>query len=98
MRRQLTMNMTMHTDAIGLTALILVVLAWVVFALIFILRKKPPQREEVKRSNQAVAGIILKGVSFGLVWTFRRAYWWPFPPSVAGEVALAAVAVALAWG
>jgi len=92
------MNMTVHTDAIGLTALILVVLAWVGFAVIFIFRKKPPQRgEEVKRSNQAVGGIILQGVSFGLVWTFRRAYWWPFPASVAGEAALAAVAVVMAW-
>jgi protein-S-isoprenylcysteine O-methyltransferase Ste14 len=92
------MNMTIHTDAIGLTALILVVLAWVAFALIFLVRKKPPRREEVKRSNQAVAGIILQGVSFGLVWTLRREYWWPFPPSVAGETALAAVAVVVAWG
>ena len=91
------MNMTVHTDAIGLTALILVALAWVVFALIFILRKRPPQREEVKRSNLAIAGVILQGVSFGLVWTFRRAYWWPFPASVAGEAVLAAVAVVMAW-
>ena len=86
-----------HTDTIGLTTLILLFGSWVVFALIFFLRKRPPKVEEAKRSSAAKLGIVLQGVGFGLVWTFRRSQWWPSATSVGGELTLAAVAVALAW-
>jgi protein-S-isoprenylcysteine O-methyltransferase Ste14 len=86
-----------QTDAIGMAVLIFLVGAWFVFALIFLLRKKAPNLEETKRAAAANLGIGLQGAAFGIVWTLRRAHWWPFPSSTSGELALAAAVVALAW-
>ena len=85
----------LQTDAIGLTALALTSLAWIVFGLAFLLRKKPPV-QEARRAPVSSRGIFLQSVSFALVWLIGRTQWWPFPPSFAGELVLAAVAVALA--
>jgi protein-S-isoprenylcysteine O-methyltransferase Ste14 len=87
----------LHTDVIGLTALILVFLSWIIFGLIFLLRKKPPRAAEAKRASVAKWGIALQGCGFALVWSIHRAYWWPLPPSPIGEVALAVVAIVLAF-
>jgi protein-S-isoprenylcysteine O-methyltransferase Ste14 len=86
-----------RTDTIGLATLILLLGSWFVFALIFVLRKRPPKVEEAKRASAAKLGIVLQGAGFGLVWSFRRSQWWPLPASVGGELTLAAVAVTLAW-
>lgn len=86
-----------HTDAIGLTALILVVLSWIVFCVIFALRKKPPKAQEAKRESSAKWGIALQGCAFALIWSIRREYWWPVSGWIAGEVMLAAIAVVLAY-
>jgi protein-S-isoprenylcysteine O-methyltransferase Ste14 len=86
-----------HTDYIGLAALILVVLSWIIFALIFLTRKKPPKTQEAKRAPVATWGILLQGCGFGLVWSVRRSDWWPFHDLLAGEVVLAGVAVVLAY-
>ena len=86
----------LHTDGIGLAALILVFLCWIIFALLFVLRKKPPKAEEAKRVSAAKWGIFLQGCGFALVGSVHRAYWWPFSRSTIGEIALATVAVALA--
>ena len=85
----------LQTDAIGLTALAVTSLAWIVFGLAFLLRKKPPV-QEAKRARVSSWGIFLQSVSFMLVWLLGRTQWWPFPPSFLGELALAVVAVALA--
>lgn len=89
------MNFTLHTDAIGLAALISLFVLWIVFGLLFIFRKKTPQTEEAKRAPVARLGIALQGVAFALVWVFRRARWWPLPDSMAGELILASVSVTL---
>jgi protein-S-isoprenylcysteine O-methyltransferase Ste14 len=86
----------LHTDGIGLAALILVFLCWIIFALLFVLRKKPPKAEEAKRVSAAKWGIFLQGCGFALVGSVHRAYWWPFSRSTIGEIALATGAVALA--
>lgn len=92
------MTTKIQTDVIGLTALILVVVAWIAFALIFLLQQKPPKTEETKRAPAASLGIFLQGLSFGIVWCVRRSRWWPFPASPGGELALGSFAVLLAWG
>src|SRR3977135_1732323 len=78
---------------IGVSTLILVFLAWFIFGAIFLLRKRPPKAEEIKRVAAAKWGIALLGAGFALVRSFHRAYWWPFAPSRLGELALAAAAV-----
>jgi protein-S-isoprenylcysteine O-methyltransferase Ste14 len=86
-----------HTDYIGLAALLLVVLSWISFARIFLARKKPPKTQEAKRAPVAKWGIVLQGCGFALVWMVRRSDWWPFHDLLAGEVVLAGVAVILAY-
>ena len=87
----------LQTDVIGLTALGLVFLAWIGFGLTFLLRKKPPNVEEAKRAPAAMWGILLQTFSFAFIWLSGRPLWWPFPPSRAGELVLAVVAVTLAY-
>src|SRR5262249_14578052 len=91
------MTAKIQTDAIGIAALILVAAAWIFFGAIFLLRRRGAKVEETKRAPSATLGIVMQSLSFVLVSNFRRAYWWPFGPSVAGEVALATLAVLLAW-
>ena len=86
-----------QTDIVGLTALGLVVVAWIIFVLAFALRKKNAPVQEAKRATASKWGIGLQSVSFALVWIVPRRHWWPFPASPVGELALAAVAVALAY-
>jgi protein-S-isoprenylcysteine O-methyltransferase Ste14 len=87
----------LHTDGIGFTALILIFLCWIIFALLFVLRKKPPKGEEAKRVSVAKWGIFLQGCGFALVGSVHRAYWWPLSASTTGEIALAAVALLMAF-
>lgn len=87
----------LHTDVFGFTALILVFVSWIMFGLIFLLRKKPPKAAEAKRVSLAKWGIALQACGFALVGSIHRASWWPLPASTVGEVALAVVAVALAF-
>ena len=89
--------MRLETDAIGLTAVILVVLAYVLFGCVFVFRRRPPRTEEAKRAPAATFGIVLQGVTFVLAWNPPRPRWWPFLPSRVGEVALAAAAIILAY-
>jgi protein-S-isoprenylcysteine O-methyltransferase Ste14 len=86
----------LQTDNVGLAALILVAVAWIVFCLTFLLRKRPAQVEEAKRASASNWGIALQTISFALVWMLPRPHWWPFRPSLAGEMVLAVVAVAFA--
>jgi protein-S-isoprenylcysteine O-methyltransferase Ste14 len=86
-----------HTDGIGLTALVLIIISWIFFALLFLLRKKPPGAQVAKHVTVARWGILLQGCGFALVWAVHRRYWWPFPTSTIGELALAALAVSLSF-
>ena len=90
-------NARIHTDYIGLTALILVGLSWIIFCVIFRLRKRPPQAKEAKRDPVAKWGMVLQGCGFWLVWLFRRSDWWPISGWIAAEIILGTVAVALAY-
>jgi hypothetical protein len=64
--------MQLEIDAIGLTAIILVLLTYVLFCCVFLFRKKPPQTEEAKRAPAATFGIVLQSASFVLAWNPPR--------------------------
>jgi protein-S-isoprenylcysteine O-methyltransferase Ste14 len=91
------MTTTAPADVIGHTTLFLILGAWIAFALIFLLRKKPLKLEEMKQASVARWGILLQAAGFGLVWCFRRPQWWPVPSNMGGEILLSTAAVVLAW-
>jgi protein-S-isoprenylcysteine O-methyltransferase Ste14 len=91
------MTTTIQTDAIGLTAFIMVGAAYLIFALALLLRVRARTARATKRAPVAMFGVVLQGVAFTLVWAAHRAHWWPFRDSMSAEVALAIAAVALAW-
>jgi protein-S-isoprenylcysteine O-methyltransferase Ste14 len=86
-----------RTDTIGVVALVLVSLSWLVFAATFAFRKRPPEAKEAKRVAVSKWGIALQGVGFMMVWSFHRAYLWPLAPSRFGELTLAVAVVVLAY-
>jgi protein-S-isoprenylcysteine O-methyltransferase Ste14 len=90
--------MRVQTDAIGLTTLVLVVLPWIAFGVVLLLKKKSPNVEETKRAPGATFGILLQSISFALVWLVPRTLWWPFRESLVGELGMAVVAIVLAYG
>lgn len=89
---------------IALLALGGVVLCWMVFAAVFLLRKKPPKEPEAKRDRLSLLGIFLQMCAYFLVWF--QPPWRPFLPPVAvlsGSLGIAfsaftiALAVASVW-
>ncbi|MGC1904922.1 MAG: isoprenylcysteine carboxylmethyltransferase family protein [Candidatus Acidiferrum sp.] len=89
----------METDAVGLTALVLVFIAWLVFGITFLIRKKldGPNPDVAKYGPASKWGIGLQSIAFAVIWMIPRPHWWPFRASLAGEVILAVVAVVLAY-
>jgi protein-S-isoprenylcysteine O-methyltransferase Ste14 len=89
----------LETDAVGLTALVLVFIAWLVFGITFLIRKKlhGPNPDVAKYGPESKWGIGLQSIAFAVIWMIPRPHWWPFRASLAGEVILAVVAVVLAY-
>jgi protein-S-isoprenylcysteine O-methyltransferase Ste14 len=89
---------------IALFTLAGVVFCWMVFAAIFLLRKRPPKEPEAKSDRRALLGIFLQMCAYFLVWF--QAPWQPFLPPVgvlseavgiAYSVCTVALAVASVW-
>lgn len=93
----------MQTDAIGLTALALVMIAWIIFGLAFVLRHQLSKSHAKADESGATYGpeskwgIALQSVAFAAIWLTPRHNWWALPPSQAAEIAVAVVAVVLAY-
>lgn len=82
----------------NLISFIVVMLSWFVFGGTFFLRKKPETTPDAKREPRSWIGLILQGLSFGIVWAVRRS---PFASPLINDqfalnIALQAVAIALA--
>jgi protein-S-isoprenylcysteine O-methyltransferase Ste14 len=89
---------------IALFALGGVVLCWMIFAAVFLQRKRPPKEPEAKRDRWSLLGIFLQMCAYFLVWF--QPPWQPFLPPVAvlsGYIGIAysictvALAVASVW-
>ena len=65
-----------------------VVLGWIVFAVMFWLRKRPAQAATKETRHRSGLGILLQGISFGLVWGLRRPSFSPFVP-IPGQAEIA---------
>ncbi len=93
------MSMTIHFETIPTAVFAAVLLCWLIFASVFIFRKRPPRPAERKRDRTSILGMALQGVGFALVWSVRRPAFTPLAPmSRPLEVALAFLTVALAVG
>ena len=82
-------------------ARLFVLLSWAAFALVFTLRKKPASQGAVRRAPVALAGIVLQGAAFFVVWTLHAEM---FPAFALAEflvpifcVLAALLAVASVW-
>jgi protein-S-isoprenylcysteine O-methyltransferase Ste14 len=53
---------------LALATLLGVILCWVLFAAIFLLRKRPPKQREARRDRFAALGIFLQMCGYFLVW------------------------------
>src|SRR5215813_106160 len=76
-----------------------VLAAWVMFAAVFLFRRRPPPAAERQRDPMGTLGLALQGMGFGLVWGIRRHVGAPFvDASLTILVAISMVTVALAAG
>jgi protein-S-isoprenylcysteine O-methyltransferase Ste14 len=93
----------LQTDAIGLTALALVMIAWIIFGLAFVLRRQisrshsKGEEDGAKYGPESKWGIALQSVAFAAIWLTPRHNWWALPPSQTAEIAVAVIAVVLAY-
>jgi protein-S-isoprenylcysteine O-methyltransferase Ste14 len=86
---------------IALLTFFAVVLSWMVFTGIFLLRKRPAKAQEAKRDRLSLLGIFLQMCAYFLVWFQPPRK--PFLPPLTGlsgglEIALASCTIAIAAG
>ncbi len=89
---------------IAIATLVGVILCWLFFVGIFLLRKRPPKAPEARRDGFATLGIVLQMCAYFLVWF--QPPWQPFLPPVAAlsgtpgilfSVVTVAIAAASGW-
>jgi len=91
----------MPPTPLALATLFGVILCWLAFVGIFLLRKRPPKAPETKRDRLATQGIALQMCAYFLV--FFQPPWQPFLPPVAtlsrvAVLALSVLSVTMAAG
>src|SRR5438034_2283936 len=69
--------MVVHLNFWPTLAFAVVLLSWFAFVVLFFTRKKPPTAPESKRDRASIAGIVLQGFSYGIVWSVRRQWFTP---------------------
>ena len=82
-----------------LLMLAVVMLGWILFAAIFLLRKRPPQAQERRRDRASIIGIAIQCVGYAIVWSKRRPPLTPLlTPNIWLEATLGLLTVALVAG
>lgn len=77
----------------------IVVASWILFGILFLARKKPPSAPESRRERVSILGIVLQGVSYGIVWSVHRVFFSPIVAlSKAFEILLAVFTISVAVG
>ena len=77
-------------------AFVVMLLSWFAFVFTFLVHKKPPSPPDKKRDPSSILGIVLQGISYGLVWSIRRIWFTPLFPNKSFEIALALLTMFLA--
>ncbi|HKP72825.1 MAG TPA: hypothetical protein VJT82_07800, partial [Pyrinomonadaceae bacterium] len=85
--------------ALHATVFAAVCASWVGFALIFLLRRKPPQGKESKRDSTSKIGVAIQGASYAFAWSLmRRPFSHLFPLGRTLDLVVAILTVALVIG
>jgi protein-S-isoprenylcysteine O-methyltransferase Ste14 len=69
--------MNKEVDVLSVVVASAVFACWWVFALLFLIRKKPPKATQLKRNRASLVGVALVGVGYALVWSIRRPIFTP---------------------
>ncbi len=89
--------MVIHLNFWPTLAFAVVLLSWFAFVILFFTRRKPPTAPESKRDRGSIAGIVLQGFSYGIVWSVRRQWFTPILPGRKSiEILLAILTMVLA--
>ena len=59
--------MVIHLNFWPTLAFAVVLLSWFAFVILFLARQKPPTAPESKRDRGSIAGLVLQGLSYGIV-------------------------------
>jgi protein-S-isoprenylcysteine O-methyltransferase Ste14 len=78
--------------------LVVVVVSWISFAIIFVIRPKSPESPHKRRDPRSLQGVVLQGLSFALVWALHRRYFTPLFPGKILELILSLITVMVAVG
>lgn len=86
----------MDSETVSSAVLYFVIFGWLLFAAVFLLRKRPPGAPERKRDRMSIAGIVVQMAAYALVWSVKRRGSTPIVDvNMAVTIILAAVTVAL---
>ena len=78
-------------------AFAVMILSWLAFVVTFSFHQKPPAPPSKKRDPSSIAGIVLQGLGYAIVWTVRRPWFTPmFGASKVVEIGLAILTMTLA--
>lgn len=89
--------MTFHLDFWPTLAFVGVMLCWIVFVIVFLVQRKPANSPDSKRDSSSITGIVLQGLSYGIVWSIRRTAFTPIiSANKALEIVLSVFAIVLA--
>ncbi len=85
-------HLTADNLMINFIAFLLVLLCWFIFVAVFFLRRKPASAPEQTRDASSRPGIVLQGLSYGVLWALPRR----FSPLISFSSALNTVLLGLA--
>src|SRR5882724_6366739 len=88
--------MIIHLNFWPTLAFVVMMLSWLAFVITFLFHKKPPSPPDKKRDPSSITGIVLQGVSYGIVWSIRRPWFTPMFPNRSLEIGLAVLTMVLA--
>ena len=91
--------MIIHLEVLPTITFAVIVVSWFAFAIVFLTRHKPPKSPDKTPDSRSVKGIVLQGLSYGIVWGAHRPYFTSLiRASKTVEALLSVVAVILAFG
>jgi protein-S-isoprenylcysteine O-methyltransferase Ste14 len=89
--------MTIKLDFFPTLVFVLVMCSWLAFVAIFFFRKQPERAPDAKKDRASILGVVLQGLSYGLLWSRHRAPFSPIlPVSPPVEIMIAVITVAMA--